>query len=74
MTGWRLAFFAAALFNFAVGLPMVIAPNLVSGGLGMAAACDIRICSEDARFRMPAARLGLGYNTVSPRRFIQTMA
>ena len=38
MTGWRLAFFAAALFNFAVGLPMVIAPNLVSGGLGMAAA------------------------------------
>jgi hypothetical protein len=38
MTGWRLAFFAAALFNFAVGLPMVIAPGLVAGGLGMAAA------------------------------------
>ena len=31
------------------------------GGLGLAAACDIRICSEDATFRMPAARLGLGY-------------
>ena len=31
------------------------------GGLGMAAACDIRICTEDATFRMPAARLGLGY-------------
>ena len=27
------------------------------GGLGLAAACDIRICSEDATFRMPAARL-----------------
>jgi hypothetical protein len=35
MTGWRLALFAAALFNFAVGLPMVIAPNVVAGGLGM---------------------------------------
>ncbi len=38
MTGWRLTFFAAALFNFAVGLPMVIAPGLVGGGLGMATA------------------------------------
>lgn len=45
----------------------------MGGGLGVAAACDVRICSEDARFRMPAARLGLGYNTVGVRRFIQTM-
>lgn len=45
----------------------------MGGGLGVAAACDIRICSEDARFRMPAARLGLGYNLVGVRRFIQTM-
>jgi len=39
------------------------------GGLGMAAACDIRICTEDATFRMPAARLGLGYGHKGIKRF-----
>ena len=34
----------------------------IGGGLGFAAACDLRICSEDSVFRMPAARLGLGYS------------
>jgi enoyl-CoA hydratase len=45
----------------------------MGGGLGVASACDIRFCSDDARFRMPAARLGLGYNIVGVRRFIQTI-
>lgn len=31
------------------------------GGLGLALSCDLRYCSADSRFRMPAARLGLGY-------------
>jgi enoyl-CoA hydratase/carnithine racemase len=39
------------------------------GGLGLAAACDIRICTEDATFRMPAARLGLGYGHKGINRF-----
>ncbi len=39
------------------------------GGLGLAAACDIRICSTDATFRMPAARLGLGYGHEGIKRF-----
>lgn len=42
----------------------------MGGGLGLAAACDIRFCSDDARFRMPAARLGLGYNSIGVRRFL----
>jgi enoyl-CoA hydratase/carnithine racemase len=41
----------------------------MGGGLGLAAACDLRICSSDARFRMPAGRLGLGYNLPGVRRF-----
>ncbi|OYX82020.1 MAG: enoyl-CoA hydratase, partial [Azorhizobium sp. 35-67-5] len=31
------------------------------GGFGLALACDIRLARADARFRVPAARLGLGY-------------
>lgn len=41
----------------------------IGGGLGLAAACDIRVCSSDARFRMPAAKLGLGYSVDGVMRF-----
>lgn len=42
----------------------------VGGGLGIAASCDVRICADDARFRMPAGRLGLGYNLEGIKRFV----
>lgn len=34
----------------------------MGGGLGLAMACDLRFSTLDAKFRMPAARLGLGYS------------
>jgi len=33
----------------------------VGGGVGIAITCDLRICSENSKFGIPAARLGLGY-------------
>lgn len=33
----------------------------VGGGAGIATCCDLRICTDDAIFAIPAARLGLGY-------------
>jgi len=33
----------------------------VGGGLGIALCCDLRIASENSRFAVPAAKLGLGY-------------
>lgn len=34
----------------------------MGGGIGLALACDLRFCSHGSRFRMPAARMGLGYD------------
>ncbi|MDW8467634.1 MAG: enoyl-CoA hydratase [Burkholderiales bacterium] len=45
----------------------------MGGGLGLAAACDLRICADDAVFRMPAARLGLGYSPAGVRRFMNVI-
>jgi enoyl-CoA hydratase/carnithine racemase len=33
----------------------------IGGGLSLALSCDLRICSDDAQFGIPAARLGIGY-------------
>lgn len=45
----------------------------IGGGLGFAAACDLRLCADDAVFRMPAARLGLGYSPTGVRRFMNVI-
>lgn len=33
----------------------------IGGGTGIAVSCDIRVAAEDAKFGVPAAKLGLGY-------------
>ncbi|TSA12408.1 MAG: enoyl-CoA hydratase [Betaproteobacteria bacterium] len=74
---------AQAVYNRAVvdayeapvhcGKPVVarIRGICMGGGLGLAAACDVRIAADDAVFRMPAGRLGLGYNFTGIKRFAQ---
>jgi enoyl-CoA hydratase/carnithine racemase len=42
----------------------------MGGGIGLAISCDLRYASKSARFRMPAARLGLGYGFEGMRRLV----
>lgn len=51
----------SALATFPRPVIAAISGICFGGGLGLALSCDLRYCSTDARFRMPAARLGLGY-------------
>jgi enoyl-CoA hydratase/carnithine racemase len=43
------------------------------GGLGLAMACDLRFCNAGSRFRLPAARLGLGYGLGGIRLLVQKL-
>ena len=43
----------------------------MGGGLGIAVACDLRIASDDSRFGIPAAKLGVGYRFAGVRRLAQ---
>ena len=42
----------------------------IGGGVGIAITCDLRVANEDARFAIPAARLGLGYGPSGVKRLI----
>ena len=43
----------------------------LGGGLAIALNCDLRICSEDAQFGIPAAKLSIGYGAESLAQLIE---
>ena len=50
-----------ALYDFPKPTIAEIKGYCIGGGMGLAIACDIRICAKDARLGITAAKLGLGY-------------
>lgn len=50
-----------ALRNFAKPTIAMIRGYCIGGGTATAINCDLRIAADDARFGVPAAKLGLGY-------------
>jgi enoyl-CoA hydratase/carnithine racemase len=51
----------AAIYDYPKPTIAMIRGYCIGGGVGLALCCDLRICSDDARFAVPAAKLGLGY-------------
>jgi enoyl-CoA hydratase len=42
----------------------------IGGGANLAVCCDLRICSDNSKFAIPAAKLGLGYGYTRIRRLL----
>jgi enoyl-CoA hydratase/carnithine racemase len=58
------------LMNAAKPTISMIQGYCIGGGANLAVCCDLRICSDNARFAIPAAKLGLGYDYPRVRRLI----
>jgi enoyl-CoA hydratase len=55
-----------------VGKPTIamVRGYCIGGGVGVATSCDLRIAADDAKFGVPAAKLGLGYRYVGVKRLL----
>ena len=62
-----------ALTAFAKPLVAMIQGVCIGGGLAIAASADLRVAAEDARFAVPAARLGLGYHVNGVERLVRLL-
>lgn len=62
-----------ALADFPRPVIAAISGICYGGGLGLAMACDMRYAAPNARFRMPAARLGLGYALKGMKRLVNVL-
>jgi len=57
-----------SLYSFPKPTIAMIRGYCIGGGLGLAVCCDLRICSDNSRFAIPAAKLGLGYGYTGIKR------
>jgi enoyl-CoA hydratase/carnithine racemase len=58
------------LANYEKPLLAMIRGYCLGGGVGIASACDLRIAADDARFGIPAAKMGLGYRASSMKKLV----
>src|SRR6266545_5638737 len=57
-----------SLYEFPKPTIAMIRGYCIGGGLGIAVCCDLRIASDNSRFAVPAAKLGLGYGFTGIKR------
>jgi len=64
---------AAKLSTFDKPLIAMVRGYCLGAGVNIANACDLRIAAEDARFGIPAAKMGLGYRASSMKALVDTV-
>ncbi len=63
----------ASIADFPKPTIAMIRGYCIGGGLGLATSCDLRICSDNSRFAVPAAKLGLGYGYTGLKRLVDVV-
>jgi enoyl-CoA hydratase len=61
---------SASIYDFPKPTIAMIRGYCLGGGLGLATCCDLRIASDNSRFAVPAAKLGIGYGYVGLKRLV----
>ena len=59
-----------SIYEFPKPTIAMIRGYCIGGGLGLATCCDLRIASDNSKFAVPAAKLGLGYGYVGLKRLV----
>src|SRR5687767_1991626 len=59
-----------SIYEFPKPTIAMIKGYCIGGGLGLAVCCDLRICSDNSKFGIPAAKLGLGYAYAGVKRLV----
>jgi len=62
-----------SLTSFPKPLVAMVHGICIGGGLAIAASADLRVAADDARFALPAARLGLGYHVRGIERLVRLL-
>lgn len=60
----------ASVYNCPKPTIAMIRGYCVGGGMGLASCCDIRICTENSRFAVPASKLSVGYGYPGVKRLL----
>jgi enoyl-CoA hydratase len=63
----------SAVYDFPKPTIAMIRGYCIGGGVGLALCCDLRICSDNSKFGVPAAKLGLGYGFKGIRKLVDVV-
>ena len=62
-----------AVYEFPKPTIAMVRGYCIGGGVGLALCCDLRICSDNSKFGVPAAKLGLGYGFTGIKKLVDVV-